>query len=115
MLVLTAVIVLLGVGLMFYITVQQVDDRVDDVQRTVTSKFDKLRTDVERQIQQAQQQQSSGTLPVPTVTPVPTEAPTVDPNVTPEATEDPLATPDETATPDASATATPEEPEIINP
>lgn len=115
MLVLTAVIVLLGVGLMFYITVQQVDDRVDDVQRTVTSNFDKLRTDVERQIQQAQQQQSGGTLPVPTVTPVPTEAPTVDPNVTPEATEDPLATPDETATPDASATATPEEPEIINP
>jgi hypothetical protein len=114
MLVVTALVVLLGVGVMFYVTVREVDKQVDDVTNTVNSNFTRLRVDVQRQLDAIPQ---TGTVPVPTVTPVPTEAPTVDPggDVTPAPT--PTATVEGETTPDpgADSTPTPEEPAIINP
>lgn len=116
MLVVTALVVLIGVGVMFYVTVQNVDKQVDDVTNTVNSNFTRLRADVQRQLE-ALPQTGTGTVPVPTVTPVPTEVPTVDPgtDVTPAPTEAPTVEGETTPDPGADSTPTPEEPEIINP
>ncbi|MDA0181543.1 hypothetical protein OJ997_14655 [Solirubrobacter phytolaccae] len=116
MLAVAALVVLLGVGLMFYITVQEVNDRVDEVNSKIDTNFNRIRTDVQQQLDafQAGAGAGAGTVPVPTVAPVPTEVPTVDP-VTPEATETPTVEGETTPDPGAGATPTPEEPEIINP
>jgi hypothetical protein len=114
MLVVTALVVLIGVGVMFYVTVQEVDQQVDDVTNTVNSNFTRLRSDVQRQLEALPQ---TGTVPVPTVTPVPTEVPTADPGteLTPTPTEAPTVEGETTPDPGADSTPTPEEPAIINP
>jgi hypothetical protein len=114
MLIVTTLVVLAGIGIMFYVTVQEVNDRVDEVNRSVDSNFDRVRTDVQRQLQ-AFQNNGGGALPTPTITPVPTEVPTVDPGITPEATETPTVEGESTPDAGATSTPTPEEPEIINP
>lgn len=113
MLAATAFVILLGIGVMFYITVREVENRVQRVETKVDTEFKTLRTDVQRQLD-ALSQSGVGTVPS-TITPVPT--PTVAPTVTPEATETPTPTVEGQTTPQAGAsvTPTPTEPEIINP
>ena len=116
MLALTAAVVLLGIGLMFYITVQEVDERVNSVRGQIDRSIDTLRTDVRRELDA--RIPSGGALGG-----VPTPAPTVDPLPTVTATPDPLEltpSPEPTvegeASPEASATPTPtEDPNIITP
>jgi hypothetical protein len=114
MLVVTALVILLGIGVMFYITVHEVENRVQRVETKVDTEFKALRTDVQRQLD-AVAQSGAGTVPVPTATPLPTTTPA--PTVAPEATETPTVEGETTPDPDAGATATPtpDEPEIINP
>ena len=95
---------------MFFVTIQQVNDRVDEVNSTIDSNFNRIRTDVQQQVQ-ALQQSGADTLPAPTVSPIPTTTPA--PTVTADPTES--ATPESTPDAGATATPTPEEPEIINP
>lgn len=114
MLVVTALVVLLGVGVMFYVTVQEVDKRVDEVTKNVDANFNRLRTDVQQQIDALPQTGTdTGTLPTPTVTPFPTTTPA--PTATAEPTETPTVEGETTPDPGADSTPTPEEPEIINP
>jgi hypothetical protein len=117
MLVASVVVTLLGIGLLFYITVQQVDDRVQDVSTKIDRSVNQLRTDVRRELDaRVPATGLGGSLPVtPTPDPLltPTETPTPDPL---EITPTPTPTVEGESTPDASATPTPsEEPEIINP
>jgi hypothetical protein len=117
MLVVTALVVLLGIGLMFYITVQQVNDRVDEVNSQINRSVNQLRTDVQKELDARIPAGGVGatvpTTPTPDPLLTPTETPTPDPL---ETTPTPDATVEPTTTPDASATPTPTEtPEIINP
>jgi hypothetical protein len=109
MLVVTAVVVLLGVGLMFYVTVHEVDERVDSVRSQIDRNFKQLQTDVRRELDA--RLPPGGTVPT-----APTPEPTADPfapteTPTPEAT----VTPEPTTTPDASAPPSGDEPQIIQP
>lgn len=113
MLVVTALVVLLGVGVMFYITVQEVNKRVDEVTAEVDAQFKTLRTDVQRQLDAIPQDGGAGVNPVPSATPFPTTTPA--PTVTAEPTEAPTVEGQTTPDPGADSTPTPEEPEIIEP
>lgn len=115
MLVVTALVVLVGIGVMFYITVQEVNKRVDDVNGQIDRSVNQLRTDVRKELDARIPAGAAGISPIPTPDPlaVPTETPTPDPF---ETTPTPTPTTEPGTTPDASATETPtEEPEIINP
>ncbi|RKQ91202.1 hypothetical protein C8N24_1022 [Solirubrobacter pauli] len=113
MLVAAVVVVLLAFAAMFYLTVQEVNDRVDEVNTRVDANFDRIRTDVQRQLQ-ALPQTGTGTVPAPTATPLPT--PTPAPTVTAAPTETPTVEGETTPDPGADSTPTPSpEPEIINP
>jgi hypothetical protein len=112
MLALAAAVVLLGVGLMFYITVQEVDERVKSVQGQIDRNFKQLQTDVRRELDARIPPGGIGSVPSPepTIDPLaPTETPTPEPTIAPEPT-----TEGET-TPDAEVTPTPTAPEIIEP
>ncbi|MBE2320881.1 hypothetical protein DVA67_033290 [Solirubrobacter sp. CPCC 204708] len=113
MLVVTALVVLAGVGLMFYITVQEVDDRVNSVRGEIDRNFQQLQTDVRRELDARIPAGGVGAVPTPTVTPLPTETPT--PAPTTEGELPPEPTIEGETTPDASVTPTPTEPEIIEP
>ena len=116
MLVVTALVILLGIGVMFYITIREVENRVERVETKVDTEFKTLRTDVQRQLD-AVALWGAGPVPAPTATPLPTTTPA--PTVAPEATETPTVEGETTPDPDpdagATATPTPDEPEIINP
>ena len=118
MLALTAFVVLAGVGLMFYITVQEVDERVNSVRSQIDRSIDGLRTDVRKELDARIPPGGIGGIggvpaPTPTVDPLPTTEPTPDPL---ELTPTPSPTVEGETTPDASATPTATEtPEIINP
>ncbi len=114
MLALTAAVVLLGIGLMFYITVQEVDERVNAVRTQIDQSISTLRTDVRRELDARIPPGGVGAIPTPSPTPFPTTTPAPEPtvdggDVTPEPTIE-----GET-TPDAEVTPTPTEPEIIEP
>src|SRR4051812_9350577 len=95
MLVLTAVLVLVGVGLMLLIAGNQLDnqlnDRVDEVNKQLNANFNQVRTDVQKQLQAVPP--TTGTVPEVTPTPV--------------ATASPVPTDTATAAPTAAATDTP--------
>ena len=116
MLVVATITLLVGFALMFYITVQQVNDRVDEVNAQIDRSVNQLRTDVRKELD-ARIPAGGGfggaTVPTtPTPDPLtPLETPTPDP-----LTPTPSPTVEGQATPDAAATPTPtEDPEIINP
>jgi len=102
MLVATAAVVLLGVGIMFFITVQQVNARVDEVNSEINRNFNTLRSDVRKELDARIPPGGLPTAPpvTPTPTPFPTETPTPDPGteITPDPTIEPEITPDATAT-----------------
>ena len=114
MLALTAAVVPLGVGLMFYITVQEVDERVGTVQGQIDRSIRTLQADVRRELDaRIPPGAGLGNLPAaePTIDPLPTETPTADPlEITPTPTATATATAEPTvegdASPEASATAT---------
>ncbi len=119
MLVATTLVLLVGFALMFYITVQQVNDRVDEVNAQIDRSVNQLRTDVRKELDARIPAGGGlgGTVPTtPTPDPLtPLETPTPDPlEITP--TPSPSPTVEGETTPDAAATPTPtDEPEIINP
>ena len=117
MLVVATAVLLAGFALMFYITVQNVNDRVDDVNTQIDRSVNQLRTDVRKELDARIPPGGIGGIggvptPTPTVDPVPTEEPTPDPL---EVTPTPSPTVEGETTPDASATPTPTEDPIINP
>ena len=115
MLVVATLVLLVGFAVMFYITVQNVNDRVDEVNTQIDRSVNQLRTDVRKELDARIPPGGIGGVPtpVPTVDPLPTEEPTPDPL---ETTPTPSPTVEGETTPDASATPTATEtPEIINP
>ena len=114
MLVVATAVLLAGFALMFYITVQQVNDRVDEVNAQIDRSVNQLRTDVRKELDaRIPPGGIGGITPTPTVDPLPTQEPTPDPL---EITPTPSPTVEGETTPDASATPTATEtPEIINP
>src|SRR5918994_1002076 len=104
MLVVATLVIVVGFALMFYITVQQVNDRVDEVNAQIDRSVNQLRTDVRKELDSRIPPGGLGGIatPVPTVEPLPTEdplsteEPTPDPldiTPTPTPTEDPITTP----------------------
>jgi len=115
MLVVATAVLLAGFALMFYITIQQVNDRVDEVNAQIDRSVNQLRTDVRKELDARIPPGGIGGIatPTPTVEPLPTEEPTPDPL---EITPTPSPTVEGETTPEASATPTATEtPEIINP
>jgi hypothetical protein len=116
MLVVATAVLLAGFALMFYITVQNVNDRVDEVNAQIDRSVNQLRTDVRKELDARIPPGGIGGIatPAPTVEPLPTTEPTPDPlEITPTPT--PTPTVEGETTPDASATPTPTEDPIINP
>ncbi len=113
MLALTAAVVLLGVGLMFYITIQEVDDRVNSVRGQIDRSIGTLRTDVRKELDARIPPGGFGGVPTPAPTPFQPETPAPEPTVEGDITPAPTA--EGESTPDASVTPTPTEPEIIEP
>src|SRR5688572_11519649 len=104
MLEVATLVILVGFGLMFLITVNQVNDRVDEVNRQIDRSVNQLRTDVRKELDARIPPGAGGiggTVPAtPTPDPLtPLETPTPDPLDT-----TPSPTPEATTTPDASAT-----------
>ena len=118
MLVVATAVLLVGFALMFYITVQNVNDRVDEVNAQIDRSVNQLRTDVRKELDARIPPGGIGGIgsvptPTPTVDPLPTEEPTPDPL---EVTPTPSPTVEGETTPEASATPTATEtPDIINP
>jgi hypothetical protein len=116
MLVVATAVLLAGFALMFYITVQNVNDRVDEVNTQIDRSVNQLRTDVRKELDARIPPGGIGGIatPVPTVEPLPTTEPTPDPlEITPTPT--PTPTVEGETTPDASATPTPTEDPIDRP
>jgi type II secretory pathway pseudopilin PulG len=107
MLVVAAVVVLLGVLVMFVIAGRILDDRVDDRIEEVNKDFDaslnRFRDDVRKELDaRLPAAGTGGAVPTPTTTPLATETPT--PTTTPDAGT--TATPSPTDTPSATASPT---------
>ena len=95
MLVVATAVLLAGFALMFYITVQNVNDRVDEVNTQIDRSVNQLRTDVRKELDARIPPGGIGGIGG-----VPAPTPTVEGETTPDASATPTAT---------------EEPEIINP
>ena len=74
MLVVATLAILVGFAIMFLITVNQVNDRVDEVNRQIDRSVEQLRTDVRRELDARIPPGSAGVGTVPT-TPTPVVAP----------------------------------------
>ena len=118
MLVVATAVIVVAFAVMFYITVQNVNDRVDEVNAQIDRSVNQLRTDVRKELDTRIPPGGLGGIPTPapTADPLATEVPTPDPlEITPTPTPSPSPTVEGETTPDASATPTPTEDPIINP
>jgi type II secretory pathway pseudopilin PulG len=111
MLVAAAAIVLIGVALMLLFAAHQLDnqlnDRVDQVNKKIDAQFNQVRSDVRKELDA----RGAAVAPIPTTTPFPTAAPSPVPTETPSAT----ATQAPTKTPASTGTVTPTASPIIGP
>jgi hypothetical protein len=102
MLVAAAAVVLIGVALMLWFAAHQLDnelnDRVDQVNKRIDAQFNQVRNDVRKELDA----RGAGGAVVPTPTAFPTPTPTPFSTSTPAPTE----TPSPTATPTPTPTAT---------
>jgi type II secretory pathway pseudopilin PulG len=114
MLVVAAVVVLLGVLVMFVIAGRILEDRVDDRIEEVNKDFDaslnRFEEDVRRELDARLPEGGAGAVPTPTPTPLATETPTPTPTATPDTGTTATPTPTDTPSPTASPTQTPDGP-----
>jgi hypothetical protein len=108
MLVAAAAAVLVGVALMLLFAAHELDnklnDRVDEVNQRIDSQFEKVRSDVRKELDA----RGAGAA-IPSTTPFPT------PTFSPVPTDTPTATPTATASSSATSTATPTPSPTIGP